>query len=494
MSVTINTSNTTPIKQALSNSLIAAASAATKMATGEQYQHFFEDPTSNAIGLNMRSDLGVLQTVLKGIEQSQSMLYIAESGAKSIYATVNKMKEILAQAKLGYMTNELVQTTLSPTYVQLKAEINRIADSINFNGQTLINGQGGVKNTGTASAAAATPTYNGSSTSVVTLPAYSSSAAAITGITASVNGGTAGAVTFSTAGLTPTVTGGSVSFDASGNANVIGATLTFVGTTISDAATPTANTGVGNLAISGVNLQFASGSFTFANGVITSTAAPTVTNTGATALTASNFSFALTGTTGTVNSVGILSFTTTGTPPTITAFAATGASISNIQQTYALSGGVGATSAFSFVTGSDLNNEIIQFNLPCMRLNNNDGVLGMINVINSDQNILSAAPTDLTNLQTIADANTDIPLVEAMLQNIIGELSQLGGYETRLINVQIQLQSNVEQVDNAQGVFMNADLANQTENFTKANVKTNVAISCLKNLNNSLQALQQLAQ
>lgn len=492
MSVTINTSNTTPIKQALSNSLTAAASAATKMATGEQFQHFFEDPTSNAIGLNMRSDLSVLNTVLKGIEQSQSMLYIAESGAKSIYNTVNDMKGILAQAKLGYMTDALVQTTLSPTYVQLKAEINRIADSVNFNGQTLINGQGGAKNAGTSSAAASTATYNGSSTSVVTLPAYASNATAITGISASVNGGASGAVTFSTAGLTPTVTGGSVSFDASGNAIITGATLTFAGTTISDGATP-ADTGTGALTISGVNLKFASG-FTFANGVITATAAPTITNTGATALTASNFSFALTGTTGTVTSVGALSFSAAGTAPTITSFTATGASINNITQTYALSGGVGATSAFSFVTGSDLNTEIIQFNLPNMRLNTNDGVLGMINVVNTDQNILSAAPIDLTNLQTIADANTDIPLIEAMLQKIIGQLDQLGAYETRLINVQIQLQSNVQQVDTAQGVFMNSDLANQTENFTKANVKTNVAISCLKNLSNSLQSLQQLAQ
>jgi len=488
MTVSINNCNSQPIQQALSNNLSGAAAAATKMATGEQFQHFFEDPTSNAIGLNMRSDLGVLRTVLKGIEQSQSMLYIAEAGAKSVYQTVNKMKEILTQAKLGYMTNELIQTTLSPTYVQLKAEINRIADSVNFNGQTLINGQGGVQNAGTASTAAPNASYIPSAASTVVLASIAATTSILTGLSATtVTGGTVGAVTFAAGAnaVTPQITNGTVTTDAAGNINVTGATIIINQIQVSDsAATP--NKGSGNLIINDVNLTFAAGTYTFSNGTITSTVAPAITN-GAD-ITASDFSFVSTG--GTITGVSGFS----GTPTIGATVLGVNSKVTGLTQTYNLSGGIGANSGFTFVTGTNLNTEIITFDLPNMRLNAYNGILGMINTLNTPSNTLSTAPTNLTNLNNITDADTDIPLVEALLANIIAQLDQIGAYEIRLINVQLQLQGDVQQVDQAQGVFMNADLAQQTENFTVANVKTNIAISCLKNLNNSLQSLQQLVQ
>lgn len=486
MSVTINTSNSTPIKQALSNNLAVSAMAATKMATGEQYINLYEDPTSNAIGLNMQSDLSVLRTVLKGITQSQSLLYIAESGGKSIYYTVNKMKEILGQAKLGYMTDDLIKNTLAPTYMQLKQEINRIADSVSFNGQTLLNGKGGRQNAGIAASVATTPNYQSTNNSAVSIAPYAASTSIATGLSAStITGGKAGAVTFKSGSslVTPQVTGGEISTDSAGNIIVTGATLIFNGITVSDSETP-AKTGTGNLTVHDVNLQFASGKFTFADGTISSqaTAAPTITN----KLTATNFSFTSTG--GEITSVSGF----TGTPTLAAIPNSAGSSISNISQTYDLTGGIDAGSGFSFVTGTDLNFDIIEFKIPNMRLNTSANVLGMINTINTDKNVLSVAPTDLTTLQSTEDADTDIPLIEALLKNIIAQLDQLGAYETRMKNIETQLQNSVEQLDSAQGVFMNADLAEQTEVFTKSNVKVNVAISCLKNLNESLKALQNL--
>lgn len=234
----------------------------------------------------------------------------------------------------------------------------------------------------------------------------------------------------------------------------------------------------------GVNLQFGAGKFTFADGTISSqaTAAPTITNT----LTAANFSFTSTG--GTITAVSGF----TGTPALAPIPNGLGSSISNVSRTYALTGGTSATSGFSFVTGSDLNYDVITFEMPNMRLNTNGNVLGLISTINTNDNILSVAPTDLTNLQSSTDADIDIPIVEALMNNIMAQLSQLGAYETRLNNVQSQLESAVDELEKAQGVFMNADLAEQTEIFTKSNVKINIAISCLRNLNESMKALQNL--
>lgn len=488
MTVSINNCNSQPIQQSLSNNLMISAAAATKMATGEQFQHFFEDPTANAIGLNMRSDLGVLRIVLKGIEQSESMLYIAEAGAKAIYRVYNELKGILTQSQLGYMTDELIQATLSPTYIQLTAEINRIADAANFNGQKLLNGQGGVQNPGTASTASANANYIPSASSTVVLSSINPGANIISGLSATtVTGGTAGIVTFaapaSGAYVTPQITNGTVTTDAAGNINVTGATIIFNQIQVIDNA---ANTGTGNLIVNDVDLQFAAGGYTFSNGTITSQVAPTITNQAA--ITASGCSFVSTG--GPITRVNGFS----GVPTIGSSVLTPGSQVTGLTETYTLSGGINASSAFTFVTGSNLNTEIITFDLPNMRLSSYDGVLGMINTLNTPDNILSTAPTNLTNLNNTTDAETDIPLVEALLTNVLAQLDQIGAYQRRLMNVQSQLQDNIQQVDQAQGVFMNADLAEQTEIFTAANVKINIAISCLKNLNNALQSLQQLAQ
>jgi flagellin len=487
MSVNLNISSL-PIKNSLSNSIADANLAAAKMATGEQYQHAYEDPTSYAVGLHMQSDLSVLQTVLKGAIQSTSMMYIAESAAKAIYATVNQMKGILAQAKLGYMTDELIKDTLSPTYIQLKAEINRIADSVNFNGQTLLNGQGGKKHNGISSTLASTPTYKVASNSTVSLAPFSANKDIVTGLSATtVTGGQSGTITFKTgiAPLSPTVSGGTITTDSAGNINVVGATLIFNDVTVADSS-GVAKTGTGSLTITGVDLQFAANSFTFIDGQIVSnsTAAPTITNSAS--LQASNVSFTSTG--GDITFVGGIS----GTPAISAITSGSGSVISNITQTYKMSGGVDSTSGFSFVTGNHLNTDIVTFELPNMRLNSNGGVLGMINTINSDDNILSAEPTDLTNLYSSADADRDIPLIEAMLKKLIVNIDLIGSYETRLENIKLQLQNDVEQINDAQSIIMDADLANETENFTRSNVKTNIAISCLKNLNETLKSLQAL--
>ena len=62
------------------------------------------------------------------------------------------------------------------------------------------------------------------------------------------------------------------------------------------------------------------------------------------------------------------------------------------------------------------------------------------------------------------------------------------------MNIEAQLATSVAQVDLAQGAIMNADLADQTEVFTREGVKINVAIAVLGQMNASLKALERLVQ
>lgn len=818
MSVSVLNSYSVSTRQALSNSLSDAALAATKMATGEGIQHAYEDPTGLAIGSSMKGDLDVLKIVYTGIKQTQSMVYIAEEGMKAIHGTMSKLNQVLAKAKLGYMTDALVQSTLSPTYIQLKEEINRIADSIDFNGQKLLNGTGGKKTAATVStlgsASPASISVNSGGNSVTTLAGFSANADILTGLIgdvsgftigssvttlaqfpananivtkgasyvaasaatptsynlsvgsasamtvgtltipdftladlnnldiftnpltsatnlsqvftstgittsgnnitiagnlaitgnfsddggvttdpnktftipvsitmtgASVSGGIAsgnitavnvaasaaitatgfsnvtpnattvnapksiaisdtavsvnnltanvtGNVTFKAgaAAVTPVVTGGTYAYDANGDFVVTGATVALSTIKISNGA----STGDGDLSVDGVTLKFKAGEFDYdaslnkisskvgkspvitAEGTYTWTPSGTPgTITSASTFTGTNVMGITSGATSSISNVTASTFSTgasitfkagaTAVTPTVTGgttaydangnlvvtnatlgmndiiisdganqgngdLSVTGVTltfnkgefdydvannkitskpnkspvVSNIlpanvawtksatpgaisvlrgingsgaidiadgvgssmdhllgQGTvYTLSGGSTATSTFNFVTGSDLNEAIVEVDFPNLRLTANNGINGLIETINSSENIVNAVPLDLTNLQSISDADKDIPLVQVLADKLIEYIDELGAYQTRLMNIEAQLATSVAQVDLAQGAIMNADLADQTEVFTREGVKINVAIAVLGQMNASLKALERLVQ
>ena len=139
----INSVHIGKISNVLSKNVNDSMRSSVAMATGYAILHACEDTTALAIGSSMQGGLNVLNIVEKGIEQSQSMLYIAEAGIKAIHDTVTQMNQISAKAKLGFMNKELIEETLSASFMQLKAEIDRIANSVDFNGQKLLNGTGG---------------------------------------------------------------------------------------------------------------------------------------------------------------------------------------------------------------------------------------------------------------------------------------------------------------------------------------------------------------
>lgn len=486
--VSINTSQTTAVKSALERSLVAANMAATKMATGDAIIHAYEDPVGLAIGLKMTSDVNVLGIVSNGINQSKSMLYMIEAGEKAIYDTLDQMKGTLARAKLGYMTDELVRKTLSPTYVQLKQEINRIANSINFNGQTLLNGQSGVKNAGTKSTVSTDPTgYRVNGNSAITLAAFEASDIKVNaGI---VNGGTTGQITFkpATAAVPPTVSGGTITIADNGDVIVSGAQLSFSGITAEDATSGAAKSAIGNLIVDNVTLTFKAGEFQYANGTIESESskAPTVSG-----LTYADLSFTPTS----IGELTAISDFSAFDANTINVIVTDGPAsrITNLTAEYTITGGVAAGSDFSFVTGSDLSRDVVTFNFPNLALTTSNDVLGMIETLNTTDYVSNTRPTDLTDLRSISDADIDIPLIQALLDDMIIRLDETGAFQKRLNNVDSQLTTGITEKYAATRVVEDADLTQESENFVRANVQTAIAISTIKQLNNNLQSLQQL--
>lgn len=489
MSVSVNTSLTASTRNALEANLAEATRASIAMATGEAITHAYEDPTGLAIGSNMKSQRDILSVVGTGIEQSQSMLYIAEDGLKSAQKVVDQMETILARAKLGYMTDKLVYDTLRPAYIEMQEEFNRIADSVDFNGQKLLNGTGGVVTAGVVSKIDTASVVYDMVDAVSNFAAFPNTTTAICTFTATTIDNatpaktTTGTITVkaSSNSVKPEVSGGTLT--KSGTSFILSnAKLTIKGASITDTDTPP-NSATADLVISNVTLTFAGTSTMSSNGVLTFAAAPTVSG-----VTTNNMSFTNIKS-GTAPS-GIVSINSiTAAPTTVTL---TAGSISGIDSEYTSTGGQGTVSTFKFVTGTDLAKDVIKVDMPNLSLADKTGAPGAISTLNIQGLQSSVAPTGLTELTTIADADTDIPIVAALREEVVIFRNALGAYQLRFINLSDQLTTSVEQLDSAQGAILNADLPKNAEAAARAKVNINIAIASLNELNQILSSLQKI--
>jgi len=485
--VSTNTSNTAQIRNAAAENLKMATDARISLSTGVKFTHAHEDPTGYKIGRDLFNQLVQLGVVNTSLQQSQSMLYIAEDGIKSIQNVLVEIRKVVTRAKMGFMDDTSVKNDLAPTYNQLKAELNRIANSIEFNGQKLLNGTGGKVKAGVSATIDTSSVIYDIANSVSAFNQYGNNTANLGAFRATItdnNGDTTvdSAITVKPSGnsVTPKISGGTLTKNGN-NFIISNAKLTIDGV----AVTAGTKTATADLTISNVTLSFTGATMSEINGELTFNTAPTIA---IASITANNVSFANVKPTG-ASPNGITSINTTGvtTAPTLT----TG-KISEIESEYTSSGGEGTISTFKFVTGLDLAKDIIEVDMPNLSLVDKPGVPGAISTLNTSGLKSTIMPTDLTELNTIADADIDIPIIEALTEEVGKFLSALGAYQLRFINLSEQLTTNIEQIDNAQGAIMDTDLLEETEVATRATVNLNIALQCFKDTNDILSSLQRI--
>lgn len=474
--VSINTSTTLDIRRALSKNIDDATTAANALATGERLQKAYQDPTGLAIGSNMRQERNILSVVTTGIEQSKAMLYIAEEGVKSAELVLGEMNTILARAKLGYMNDELVEKTLSKAYMQMKAELQRISESVSFNGQRLLDGNSGIKVNGTRSTV--TSSIKGATATATTT--LSAAPTGIAGLTAqgTNSDGTNNINGLDLAGSTVAVNGGTYAIDSTGKVTLTGATVTLSGVkcTVNDANLGGDSTSKADLTLENVTLELNGGTLT---GNTLSGSGITISANNAKA-TFSNFRE------NTSNGIDSINVTSTASLSLTLPDAAT-MSVTGVESDTVVIGGVESTSNFKFVTGTDLAHDLIQVAMPNISLDDKNGVLGMLSTLNYETS--SGFVSKLSDLKTIADADQDIPVVQKLLDKIIEYRNSLGAFELRFINLENQLKTSVVQTDMAQAAIMHTDLPAATEDAARAKVNINLAIS---QINAALEMLQNL--
>ena len=111
-----------------------------KLSSGYKINRAGDDAAGLAISEKMRAQITGLETAQKNAKDGISLVQTAEGALTEVHDMLNRMVELANQSANGTYDNETDRDNLQKELDQLRSEINRIADSSNFNGINLLDG------------------------------------------------------------------------------------------------------------------------------------------------------------------------------------------------------------------------------------------------------------------------------------------------------------------------------------------------------------------
>ena len=111
-----------------------------KLSSGYKINRAGDDAAGLAISEKMRAQITGLETAQKNAKDGISLVQTAEGALTEVHDMLNRMVELADQSANGTYDDETDRANLQKEFDQLKSEIDRIADSSNFNGIKLLDG------------------------------------------------------------------------------------------------------------------------------------------------------------------------------------------------------------------------------------------------------------------------------------------------------------------------------------------------------------------
>ncbi len=111
-----------------------------KLSSGYKINRAGDDAAGLAISEKMRAQIKGLEAASKNVKDGISLVKTAEGAMQEIQDMLSRMKYLATQSSNGTYDDEVDRKALQDEVNQLKSEINRIADSANFNGIKLLDG------------------------------------------------------------------------------------------------------------------------------------------------------------------------------------------------------------------------------------------------------------------------------------------------------------------------------------------------------------------
>ena len=119
-----------------------------KLSSGYKINRAGDDAAGLAISEKMRAQITGLKAASKNVKDGVSLVKTAEGALQEVHDMLNRMDSLATQSANGTYDNEVDRLNLQKEVNSLRSEIDRIADSSNFNGKKLLDGSmDGIKTT-----------------------------------------------------------------------------------------------------------------------------------------------------------------------------------------------------------------------------------------------------------------------------------------------------------------------------------------------------------
>ncbi len=119
----------------------ALAKSVERLSSGLRINSAKDDAAGLAVRELMRADIAVLQQGSRNALDGISMLQTMEGAMSTMDEALVRMKQLAEQAATGSYSDDQ-RTIMNNEFAEMAAEINRIAGSTSFNGNTLLNSAG----------------------------------------------------------------------------------------------------------------------------------------------------------------------------------------------------------------------------------------------------------------------------------------------------------------------------------------------------------------
>lgn len=123
-----------------SNNTKAIAKNLEKLSSGYRINRAGDDAAGLAISEKMRAQITGLNVAQKNAKDGISLVQTAEGALTEVHSMLNRMFSLAEQSANGTYDNAVDRANLQKEFSALRTEIDRIAESSNFNGQKLLDG------------------------------------------------------------------------------------------------------------------------------------------------------------------------------------------------------------------------------------------------------------------------------------------------------------------------------------------------------------------
>ncbi|PLX37731.1 MAG: hypothetical protein C0606_05495 [Hyphomicrobiales bacterium] len=176
--IATNTAANTAVRY-LNNNSIEQSDSLSKLASGSRITKASDDAAGLAIATRIQSDVSTLEQASTNASHSISILQTADGGASRISDILERMKTLASQSASGTVT-DTERAYIQAEFSELQEEIDGIAQSTRYNGSSLLSSATNAEATGTTSTDdLTTAATNATTTGSADLSSYSASSASL---------------------------------------------------------------------------------------------------------------------------------------------------------------------------------------------------------------------------------------------------------------------------------------------------------------------------